>query len=910
MANKTAWHTMDIEQICNRLDTNATKGLSRKQASARAKKLIIRQPESLQPLFLPYEQQPLVKELFRLLLDPIILLTLFVALLAFFFKEYALGGVISVILIVNTISCAVANIKARNVWKELQTYSNPMIKVIRSGKLYTTDARNVLPGDVVILAEGDICPADIRLEKGNQIRVSQYVAESSGFSYRTVLKRGDVIYTPDQDVFNPDCENIVYAGSVIEQGFARGIAVETGRHTYIGASNGTVPGTEHPDETSSIAHLKRFFLHFSAVQAALILPLTFLMVATMRYSLSFAECFLTALALCCTVIVEHIICFIRVIRAAGLYAAASDHENSAEAIIKNNNASDLLCGMTDLFLLDSAAISDGKYHLVSVYACGNIYNPQELLNEDVHRLASDLYLYRTVARPPETTDRDAFDAGLTAPIDALIKHVSLDTGAIDLTKIKSYVMDSGDVFTVRNYLNSGEYDVLLSQDEKLLSQCTHVASHDQSKEFDDSEHIAIRTLCRIYRESGYSILLIANRFEQHVTLVGVLAFAHKLGYQFEMCFEQLVASGVRVSAFLPNNAENIKILSESGLVRNMDNDILTAETAKDQGLDLHVAYGSYRAYLGFDQEQIAELIKRLKQRGNSIAAYGVDNTNQSLMNLSDLAITCDFIEYRSSKLLESYYDKMPVDGKSFSLRASQNMRRNADVILRRANDSGGGLHGIITGRKYAMSINYNIANAITYLLSAQFFRLVFLTVPALFGTHMLSATSLLISGLILDVVAVLLFAFATPNENAVSSSYSIMRRLEKPITYNVANVISACVSALVAWLGFTVLQIFGIVTSTQSVGFGFVSTYLLQGVIFAVTMYEYTPRQRKFSPIKLACVAGYLLLLLTCIFMPTLNTLTGGSTLSWQIALLSPFASLIYIVTYRILSARGLNLHK
>lgn len=912
MANKQAWHTMDTEQICTRLETNSTKGLAKKQAAARAKKLSIRQPDSLLPLFIP-TKRPLYRDLAKMLLDPILLLTLFVALIACFFgKQYALGGVIVAILLCNALFCAVSKAKAKEVWSKLQLYSNPMTKIIRSGRLYTTDARNVLPGDVVILQAGDICPADVRLDRGSQVRVKQYVlstAQSGKFEQVTVEKSGDAIYQPGQEVFNPDCVNIVYAGSVIVQGFARGIAVETGRHTYIGASNGTVPGTNHITEPDSIAFIKKYFMRFSTVQAILLVPLTILLTVTMRSSLSFAECFLTALALCCTAITEHIVSLAGIVRAGGIDSAASEQHNASVAIIKNSDAADKLCEMTDLVLLDSAAISDGKYHLESVYACGSIYNPGELLNANVHRLVKDLYLYRSASRPPSAADHDAFDAGLTAPIDALIKHVAVDTAAIDLTKSGSYVSMQGDVFTVHNRLNSGEYSVLLSSDEQLLQQCTHVAAADVQKELDDAEHIALRTLCRIYRESGYRVLLVANQTQDCVSLIGVLAFSHRPGYAFGECCEQLMESGVRVSVFMPNTPESMKILTECKLVRDQDNDVLTAQAAEADGLDLHVAYGSYRAYLGFTQSQIADLLEKLKQRGNRVASYCVDNQAQDLHDLADLTITCDAIEYRSSKVSESYYDKMPVEGKPFSARASQNMRRTSDVILRRASEQGGGLHGILTGRKYAFAINHNLANAITYLVTVQFFRLVLLTVPAMFGTHTLSAVSLLIFGLLIDVASVVLFAFATPSKAALSASYPIMRRLEKPITYNTANVVSACVSALLAWLVFTVLQIFDITEPAQSLGFGFVSTYLLQGLVFVVTLREYNA-QKKPSLLTLICIAAYVLILLACMLLPGLNVLTGCTTLSWITLLASPFAAIIYLITYRILSKHGLNLHK
>ena len=914
MANRNIWHTMTIEQICAKLETNADKGLAKKQALARRKKLNNRQPEALQPLFIPTKQS-FLRSLVRMLMDPIVLLTLFVALITFFFGDHVLlGGVIVAVLLINVVFCAIANTRVRKVWQKLQFYSNPMVKVIRSGKLYTTDSRNVLPGDLLILSTGDICPADIRLNRGSRVRVTQYVLkadEEQQMQRVSVRKNGDVIYSPEQDVYSPDCENIIYAGSVIEAGFARGIVIETGAHTYIGASNGTVPGTERFTEPDSIAFIRRYSVRFATVQAAILVPLTILLTLTMRQSMTFAECFLTALALCCTAIAEHVVALAGIVRASGIDAAASEKQDESVAIVKNSEASDRLCDFTDLLLLDSAALSDGKYHLESLYACGSIYNTGELVNADVQQLIKDLYLYRTVARPPETLGRDAFDAGLGAPIDALIRHVGIDTAAIDLIRRSSHLSIRDEICTVHNSLNSGEYDVLLSSSDALLQHCTHVMTSDSPKEMDEREQDAISTLCRIYRESGYRILLVANRKDKCISLIGVLAFAQRPGHQFAQCCEHLMSSGVRISIFMPDSAESMKILTDCGFVRNENNDVLTSGAARDQGLDLHVAYGSYRAYLGFTQAQIAEMMDKLKQRGNRVATYCVDNRMQALHDMADLKITCDAIEYRSAKVAESYYDKLPVDGKPFSSRASQNMRRTSDVILRRAGEQGGGLHGIITGRKYAFAVNHNLANAMTYLITVQMFRAVLLLIPAIFGTLTLSAVSLLISGLLLDAAAIGLFSLATLGRAAISSSYPIMRRLEKPITYNAANIISACFSALLLWLGFAILQIFGFVDPVQSTGLGFLSTCLLQGLVFAVTLREYTSNnKKKFKSSLTITSVTFTVLLAACVLIPGLNTLTGCDTLTPPVALLTLVAPLIYFVTYRILSARGLNLHK
>ncbi|MBQ7379172.1 MAG: cation-transporting P-type ATPase [Clostridia bacterium] len=914
MSTGKFWHTLDTEQIATRLETDPVKGLSRKQAANRSKKLRIRQPDAVKPLFLPSDH-PFYRFISKMLLDPIMLLTLTVAIISFFFEYHALGAATVAIILCHIVCCAFAGAKAANVWNTLQLYSNPMVKVIRGGKLYTTDARNIVPGDVVVLNCGDICPSDIRLDKGYCVRVKQYVFSTDHKNpYTCVMtnKCGDRVYMPDEDVHNPNCDNIVYAGSVIEEGFARGIAVETGRHTYVGAVNGTVPGTERDLEPDSIAFIRRYFMRFSTFQVVLLVPLTIIMTVTMRQSLSFAECFLTALSLCCTVIAEHIVAMSGIVRATGIDWAATQKENAAVAIVKNSKASDSLCEMTDLLLLDGAAISDGKYHIESVYTGGSIYDKQELLNGDVYRLASDLYLYRSAPRSLDTSGQDMFDACFSAPIDALIKYVGIDKAAIDLTRVSSHITYSSSLCEVNVQQKQSEYQVLLTCDDDILHHCTHIECGDHKKVFDDSEHIALRTLCRIYRESGYRILLVANRKNQNVTLMGVLAFASRPGFGFQNCCDELINSGVRISAFMPNTAESMKILTDCELVRDESNDVLTAERAEQEGLSLHVAYGSYRAYLGFSNEQITDLVDRLRNRGNRVATYCVNNASQAIHEKADLRITCDAIEYRSAKVAESLYDKMPLDGRPFSSRASQNTRRSSDIVLRRAGDQGGGLHGILTGIRSAFAINHNLANMMTYLVTVQFFRVVLVVLPALFGTYTLSAVSLLLLGLVLDAAAVILFAFATPNSLSASHAYPIMRRLEKTIAYNTANIASACVSAVVLWLCIALLQVFDVISGTQCEGLCFVATYLLQGTVFAVTLHEYTAVKRKikFSPIMLGALISYLLLLIACVFIPGLNALTGGNEIVPISLLLTPIAALVYYFLYRILTARGLNLHK
>ena len=918
MKHSNAWHTMNIDQIVTRLETNAASGLGRKQALKRRHTLQVRRPEATRALFLP-AAKPLISYVGKMFLDPIVILGLFIAVVAFVFEQYLFGGTVAILILRNCITCGIANARAAGVFENLQLYSNPMTKVIRLGKLYTMDARSVVPGDLVVMTPGDICPADIRLEKGSNVTVSQYVYDASAGKLKLQLteKNGDIVYSPDQDVHNPDIANIVYAGSVIEKGYARGIAVETGAYTYVGAVNGNVPGAQVTSDPESLIYTKKLFSRIMTLQAILLLPLTVVLTITLSNTMTIAECFLTALALSLTSVTEQIVSLGRTIVCTGIKSAAQVKENDATAIVKNHRASDRLCDMTDLFLLDSSAISDGKYHLESVYAGGAIYTDREFAdknNRDVRALAGDLYLYRSAVRPPEAQVSEHFDDVFAPSVDALIKHFGIDTTALTWNRKSSRISWENGQAVAHNEMSDGDYQIIISQYEELLAECAFMQSNDQTVDFDDSNHIALRTLCRIYRESGYRIILVAHKNDGVVTLMGVTAFAQHIGKGFSDCCEELIDSGVRISVFMDHTPETIKILTESGLVRDENNDVLTARRAESEGLELPVAYGSYRAYLGFSDQQIAELTESLKKRGNRIACYCIDNSKQHLHQMADLTITCDAVEYRSAKVAESLYERMPASGKPTSSRASQNTRRRSDVILRRASAKGGGLHGILTGRASAFAIHHNLANLITYLLTVQIFRTVLVAVPALFATPTLKPLSILMCGLLLDPIFAVLFSLTTPDKSTVTSAYPITRRLEKPLAYNTANVVSAAVSALVLWLGIAVLQVTGIFTSPeQCMGLAFVSTFLLQGTVFLITKREYAKNDLKNgngTKIRILATVGYIVILAACICLPGLDGLTAGNGLNALGLILSPSASVIYYLLYRILSASGLNLHK
>lgn len=101
-------------------------------------------------------------------------------------------------------------------------------KVIRDDKQKEVDVKNLVPGDIVILDEGEKVPADIRLLEVYSLRVNE--ASLTGES-NPVGKTDEIV--EGQKLIN-DQKNMVFSGTSISSGRAKGIVVETGDKTEIG----------------------------------------------------------------------------------------------------------------------------------------------------------------------------------------------------------------------------------------------------------------------------------------------------------------------------------------------------------------------------------------------------------------------------------------------------------------------------------------------------------------------------------------------------------------------------------------------------------------------------------------------------------------------------------------------------
>merc|ERR550534_1190811 len=181
----------------------------------------------------------MVIEQFEDLLVRILLLAAIISfVLALFEEEESLTAfvepfVILLILIANAIIGIWQERNAESAIEALKEYEPEMGKVLRQDKstVQRVLARDIVPGDIVSVAVGDKVPADIRLIAiySTTIRIDQSILTGESVS---VIKHTDPV--PDPRAVNQDKKNIVFSGTNVASGKARGVVVGTGTMTAIG----------------------------------------------------------------------------------------------------------------------------------------------------------------------------------------------------------------------------------------------------------------------------------------------------------------------------------------------------------------------------------------------------------------------------------------------------------------------------------------------------------------------------------------------------------------------------------------------------------------------------------------------------------------------------------------------------
>jgi len=174
--------------------------------------------------------------------SPLIFLLLVAAVVAFFLDERTDAAVIAVVVALNALIGTVQEGRAARSLHALKKLSAQHCRVLRGGRELELFSRDVVVGDIVVVAAGDAVPADARVLEAATLQVSE--ASLTGESTSVTKQAGAVA----ADAVLADRQSMLFAGTYVAAGRGRAVVTATGTATEIGriadlAASGVEPPT-------------------------------------------------------------------------------------------------------------------------------------------------------------------------------------------------------------------------------------------------------------------------------------------------------------------------------------------------------------------------------------------------------------------------------------------------------------------------------------------------------------------------------------------------------------------------------------------------------------------------------------------------------------------------------------------
>lgn len=220
MTDIETWHSLDIAEVLHKLHTQA-EGISSEEAKARLQRYGYNE-------LVKAKKRPLLKILLRQFKSVLILILLIATSISLVAGKAFEAAVILVIAVASVALGFIQEYRAEKALEALKKMLSPTATVVRDGQEQVIAAREIVPGDILVLKGGDKVSADGRLMEVINLQVNE--ASLTGESM-PVTKETQKI---SEYVSLPDRKNMVFSGTEITYGKGKAIVVATGMNTEFG----------------------------------------------------------------------------------------------------------------------------------------------------------------------------------------------------------------------------------------------------------------------------------------------------------------------------------------------------------------------------------------------------------------------------------------------------------------------------------------------------------------------------------------------------------------------------------------------------------------------------------------------------------------------------------------------------
>jgi len=580
--------------------------------------------------------------------SPLIYVLVAAAILSIAINEWSDAGFISAVLIINAVIGTIQEFSAQRAAAALQELVSTRCRVLREGETYDINAEELVPGDIVLLESGVKVPADLRLLESHDLQVDESLLTGESLP---LLKNSNAALAEDTAL--GDRINMLFTGTLISRGRARGVVVSTSINTELGKIAADVLFKPSPKAPLQV-RMDRF-THRVAIFVGIAALIMFL-VAIMRGT-PFGEVFLLAVALAVSVIPEGLPVALTVALAIGMGRMAKRN-----VIVRRLLAVEALGSCTFIATDKTGTLT------VNQLTARCIAFP----NKDIWEVSGEGVVPQGVIKKPNSTpsveenallerlcqtavltnegflgrtdsgwshDGDAVDVAflVMAHKAGVIKTETANT----FTEIANIPYESERLFSASlNKVNGDKCAFVKGALERLLPMCTTMATPGKDVKLDAEQ---IEKQAHSLASGGYRVLALASGVielapgetytEEHlkgITLIGLVGIIDPLRTEAKGAISDCRQAGIEVAMVTGDHpATAFAIAHELGIVEHADQLITGPELrqAQDSGTVDQLTLKA-RVFARVGPHQKLDIVQSLQRNGHFVAVSG-DGANDA-----------------------------------------------------------------------------------------------------------------------------------------------------------------------------------------------------------------------------------------------------------------------------------------
>jgi len=405
-----AWYALPGDAILDTLDSGPA-GLSATLAQQRL--------EQYGPNEIEFRKTPAWVRFLRQFNDPMVIILVITAVVTGVLT--ALGShmlpdtiVIASVVVLNSVLGFVQEGKAEGALEALRSMMVHECLVLRDRVQRRIPARELVPGDLVVLEGGDKIPADVRFIEINNIHVDE-----SSLTGESVAVQKKVDALAGTDLVPGDQNNMGFSGTYVTQGTARAVVVETGRNTVFGRIAAMVKSADAGP--TPLQRKMQEFVKTLIIAILVVGAFNFAYGIYLGYEISYS--FLGAVSLVVAAIPEMLPALVTSILALSGVVMAS-----RKALIRKLPAAETL-GATSVICSDkTGTLTENRMTVTRVYAGGQVYQ----VSGTGYTLQGE-FLLDGLARPPQ--EQAALMQLLDCGFNCNNAHLSGEGGTGDPTEL-------------------------------------------------------------------------------------------------------------------------------------------------------------------------------------------------------------------------------------------------------------------------------------------------------------------------------------------------------------------------------------------------------------------------------------------------------------------------------------------